>query len=297
MTELQKRIARTRRVLAGRGLVEAISWSFIPRADAELFGGGQAELELANPISTEMSFMRPSLLAGLAAAARQNANRGFGDLALFEVGQIYRGDKPEDQLIAAAGIRIGTAKLSGSGRHWDGAAKPVDLFEAKADALALLSALGLDPSKVQLARAAPDWFHPGRSAVIRLGPKNILGTLSESIRSRAALDPGCSEPMLRMMAEAYLAGRDARTPLASPIFADCTGLPPLLVQVGTAEILYDDAADGAACARRAGVDVTFEPWEDMIHVWHAFAMLLPEGQQAIDRIGAYLAAHFAKGAA
>jgi phenylalanyl-tRNA synthetase beta chain len=179
MTELQKRIARTRRVLAGRGLVEAISWSFIPRADAELFGGGQTELELANPISTEMSFMRPSLLAGLAAAARQNANRGFGDLALFEVGQIYRGDKPEDQLIAAAGIRIGTAKLSGSGRHWDGAAKPVDLFEAKADALALLSALGLDPSKVQLARAAPDWFHPGRSAVIRLGPKNILGTFGE----------------------------------------------------------------------------------------------------------------------
>jgi acetyl esterase/lipase len=103
--------------------------------------------------------------------------------------------------------------------------------------------------------------------------------------------------MLRMMAEAYLAGRDARTPLASPLFADLKGLPPLLVQVGTAEILYDDAADTAARAGRAGVDVTFEPWEDMIHVWHAFAMLLPEGQQAIDRVGAYLAARFAKEAA
>jgi acetyl esterase/lipase len=130
-----------------------------------------------------------------------------------------------------------------------------------------------------------------------LSPWFDLTLASESIRSRAALDPVCTEPMLRMMAEAYLAGCDARTPLASPLFADLKGLPPLLVQVGTAEILYDDAADTAARAGRAGVDVTFEPWEDMIHVWHAFAMLLPEGQQAIDRVGAYLAARFAKEAA
>jgi phenylalanyl-tRNA synthetase beta chain len=179
MTEAQKRTARARRVLAGRGLVETISWSFIPRADAEMFGGGQPELELANPISSEMSFMRPSLLAGLGAAARQNANRGFADVALFEVGQIYRGDRPEDQLIAAAGMRIGTARLTGSGRHWDGAGKPVDLFEAKADALALIAALGLDSAKLQVARGAPGWFHPGRSGVIRLGPKNILGMFGE----------------------------------------------------------------------------------------------------------------------
>ena len=130
-----------------------------------------------------------------------------------------------------------------------------------------------------------------------LSPWFDLALSGESIRTRAALDPVCSEPMLRMMAEAYLAGRDARTPLASPLYADLKGLPPLLVQVGTAEILYDDAAAAAARASRAGVEVTFEPWEDMIHVWHAFAMLLPEGQQAIDRVGAYLAARVGKGAA
>ncbi len=179
MTEGQKRNARARRVLAGRGLVEAVTWSFIPRGDAERFGGGQPELELANPISSEMSVMRPSLLPGLIAAARQNANRGFDDIALCEIGQIYRGDRPEDQLMAAAALRIGTARLAGGGRHWDGAGKAVDLFDAKADALAVLAALGLDPAKVQITRGAPDWFHPGRSGVIRLGPKNVLGHFGE----------------------------------------------------------------------------------------------------------------------
>jgi phenylalanyl-tRNA synthetase beta chain len=179
MTEGQKRVSRARRVLAGRGLVEAVTWSFIPRPDAERFGGGQDELEVANPISTDMSVMRPSLLAGLTTAARQNANRGFSDLALFEVGQIYRGDRPEDQLVAASGLRLGTAKLEGGGRHWDGAARPANLFDVKADALALLAALGLDASKLQIARGAPDWFHPGRSGAIRLGPKNTLGYFGE----------------------------------------------------------------------------------------------------------------------
>jgi phenylalanyl-tRNA synthetase beta chain len=126
-----------------------------------------------------MSVMRPSLLPGLIAAARQNANRGFNDIALCEVGQIYRGDEPDGQLMAASGLRIGTARLNGGGRHWDGAASPVDLFDAKADALAALAALGLDPAKVQIVRGAPEWFHPGRSGVIRLGPKNALGYFGE----------------------------------------------------------------------------------------------------------------------
>lgn len=179
LTEGQKRVARTRRVLAGRGLVEALTWSFIPKKDAELFGGGQAEVELANPISTEMAVMRPSLLPGLIASARQNTNRGFNDLALFEVGQTFRGDRPEDQVTAAAALRIGTAKVTGAGRRWDGAAKPVDLFDAKADALAVLAALGLEANKVQLTRNAPAWFHPGRSGIIRQGPKNIIGVFGE----------------------------------------------------------------------------------------------------------------------
>ncbi len=123
LTEIQRRVRRARRVLAGRGLVEAITWSFITRSAAGSFGGGQDALELANPISSEMSSMRPSLLPGLLAAVQRNRNRGFADVGLFEVGQAYRGDEPKDQFLAASGVRTGAAVLAGSGRHWSGAAK------------------------------------------------------------------------------------------------------------------------------------------------------------------------------
>ena len=96
---------------------------------------------------------------------------------------------------------------------------------------------------------------------------------------------------LRMMADAYLAGRNPRSPLASPLYADLAGLPPLLIQVGTAETLLDDSTRLAERARTAGVTVTLEPWEDMIHVWQAFAMVLPEGQQAVERIGEFVRTH------
>ncbi|WP_088346105.1 MULTISPECIES: phenylalanine--tRNA ligase subunit beta [Rhodomicrobium] len=259
MTEGQKRTARARRVLAGRGLVEAVTWSFVPRPDAELFGGGQPELELANPISSEMSVMRPSLLAGLVAAARQNANRGFDDIALFEVGQIYRGDKPEDQLMAAGGLRSGTAKPTGGGRHWDGAAKPVDLFDAKADALAVLSALGLDPAKLQIARGAPDWFHPGRSGVIRLGPKTVLGHFGElhpQALKRMDLDGPAAG--FELFLEAIPASRrksSAKPPL------DLADLQPVrrdFAFVLASEVLAGDvvrAAQGADKALISGVSV------------------------------------------
>jgi phenylalanyl-tRNA synthetase beta chain len=179
LTEIQRRVRRARRVLAGRGLIEAVTWSFIPRAVAEAFGGGKDAVELANPISTEMSSMRPSLLPGLLAAVERNRNRGFADVALFEVGQAYRGDQPADQFIAASGVRAGAAALTGSGRHWKGAAAQAGLFEAKADAAALLSGLGFDAAKAQVVREAPAWFHPGRSAALKLGPKTTLAHFGE----------------------------------------------------------------------------------------------------------------------
>jgi phenylalanyl-tRNA synthetase beta chain len=172
-------VRRALRTLAGRGLVEAITWSFISRPAARAFGGGQDALELANPISTEMSSMRPSLLPGLVAAVQRNRNRGFSDLGLFEVGQIYRGDGPKEQLIAASGVRAGAAGLTGAGRHWEGATKDTDLFDAKADVVALLAELGFDASKAQVTRDAPQWFHPGRSATLRLGPKIVLAHFGE----------------------------------------------------------------------------------------------------------------------
>jgi phenylalanyl-tRNA synthetase beta chain len=179
LTTLQTRTRRARRALAARGLVEAVTWSFVSAPHAEAFGGGKPELKLANPISADMSDMRPSLLPGLATAAQRNADRGFADIALFEIGQIYRGDRPEDQFIAASGIRGGTAGVNGAGRQWSGRAGAVTAYDAKADALALLDALGLPADKLQVAPGAPAWFHPGRSGVIRQGPQAIIGAFGE----------------------------------------------------------------------------------------------------------------------
>jgi len=170
--------------------------------------------------------------------------------------------------------------------------------------------LGLAPQRVALAGdscggglvvatllALRDAGDPLPAAGVCISPWFDLALSGETVQSKAAADPICSEEMLRRMAEAYLDGRDPETPLASPLYAPLAGLPPLLVQVGTAEILLDDSRRFAERARAAGVSVDLEPWDDMVHVWHAFAMLLPEGQQAIDRIGRYLEARFAKAAA
>ena len=179
LTETQKRVRHARRVLAGRGLVEAITWSFIPRIQAEAFGGGQPGLELENPISSEMTTMRPSLLPGLLSAVQRNRNRGAADVGLFEVGQAYRGDASDDQFVAASGVRAGASALAGTGRHWSGAVPEAGLFEAKADVVALLAGLGFDASKAQVVREAAPWFHPGRSAALRLGPKTTLAHFGE----------------------------------------------------------------------------------------------------------------------
>lgn len=179
LTPAQRRVRLARRTLAARGMTEAVTWSFLPHIHAELFGGGQPELVLANPISADMSDMRPSLLPGLLSAAQRNADRGFGDLALFEVGQIYRGDRPGDQLTAATGVRRGTFGIDGAGRHWSGAAGAVDVFDAKADILALLDALGAPVDKLQVVAGGPAWFHPGRVGTIQLGPKGVIGWFGE----------------------------------------------------------------------------------------------------------------------
>ena len=179
LTDGQKRSRRARRTLAGRGMVEAVTWSFIPQGEAEHFGGGSDALKLANPISVEMSTMRPSLLPGLLAAARRNANRGFEDAALFELGQAYQDDTPEGQLQIASGVRFGRAKLASHGRHWRDAQGEADIFDVKADAVAVLAALGIDVGRAQITRDAPGWFHPGKSGVIRLGPKLVLAHVGE----------------------------------------------------------------------------------------------------------------------
>lgn len=178
LTTLQLRTRKAKRALAARGLVEAVTWSFVPKPQAELFGGGQPVLALANPIAADLSDMRPSLLPGLVRSAQANADRGFGDVALFEVGQVFKGDRPQDQFIAATGLRRATAKPTGAGRHWAGKAAGVDAFDAKADALALLAACGAPVANLQISTDAPAWFHPGRSGTFRLGP-NVIGHFGE----------------------------------------------------------------------------------------------------------------------
>ena len=179
LTAIQNRTRRAKRALAARGLVEAVTWSFVSKQEAELFGGGTAELALANPIAAELSDMRPSLIAGLVMASQRNADRGFSDTALFEVGQIFKGDRPEDQFTAASGLRHALARASGSGRHWSSKAEPVDAFDAKSDAFAVLAAAGAPMQALQVVPGGPAWFHPGRSGTIQIGPQNILGHFGE----------------------------------------------------------------------------------------------------------------------
>ncbi len=175
ITTAQRRRFLASRTLAERGMNEAVTWSFLPKTQAELFGGGSETLALANPISSELSDMRPSLAPNLIAAVGRNVARGFADLALFEVGQIYQGDRAEDEHISVAGVRRGF----NSPRHWAEPRRAVDLFDAKADALAVLSAVGAPVDKLQTAAEGPSWYHPGRVGCFKLGPKNTLAVFGE----------------------------------------------------------------------------------------------------------------------
>ncbi len=171
----QNRVRWAKRLLAARGMMEAVTWSFISTRMAELFGGGAPELVLANPISTELSVMRPSLLPNLLGAAKRNADRGQADISLFEVGPQYAGDAPQDQSTAASGVRC----QQNQPRHWTHTERGFDLFDVKADALAVLEQLGAPIDKLRVTADAPNWYHPGRSGVIRLGPKNALANFGE----------------------------------------------------------------------------------------------------------------------
>src|SRR5262245_34788224 len=179
LTPIQNRTRKAKRALAARGLLEAVTWSFVSKREAELFGGGAPALALANPIASELSDMRPSLIPGLVMGAQRNADRGLSDTAMFEVGQIFKGDKPADQLTAASGLRRALAKPSGGGRYWSDKNGPVDVFDVKADAFAVLTAAGAPMPALQVVPGGPAWFHPGRSGTIQIGPQNILGHFGE----------------------------------------------------------------------------------------------------------------------
>ena len=167
LTPAQNRARIARRAIAGLGYQEAVTWSFCERRLAALFGGGDDALVLANPIASDLDCMRPSALIHLLLAGQRNADRGFAETALFEVGPVYAGDQPADQATAAAGV------VRGAARHWAGQAGP-DVFAVKADVLAILEALGAPVASLQTTQGARGWWHPGQSGTLRLGPKAIL---------------------------------------------------------------------------------------------------------------------------
>ena len=174
LTPMQRREAMARRTIAALGYNECVTYSFIDRVSAELFGGGSDNVMIGNPISSEMSHMRPSLLPGLLQAAQRNQARGVMDMALFEVGPVFHGGEPEEQELLASGLLVGHT----GPRDAYGVRRAVDAFDAKADAEAVLSAIGA-PEKLMVLRGAKAWWHPGRSGKLSLGPKNIMCAFGE----------------------------------------------------------------------------------------------------------------------
>ena len=174
MTPIQRRVVAARRASAALGYNECVSYSFIDKASATLFGGGTDATMLENPISTDMSHMRPALLPGLLQAAARNQARGFADMALFEIGTAFHGGEPGEENLQISGLIVGRT----GPKDVHGASRDVDVFDVKADAEAVLSAIGA-PTKVQIMRGAPEWWHPGRHGMICLGPKKVLGIFGE----------------------------------------------------------------------------------------------------------------------
>ncbi|MGX1498720.1 phenylalanyl-tRNA synthetase beta chain [Labrenzia sp. MBR-25] len=276
LTTGQIRRNKARRALAARGFNEAVTWSFIAKDHAELFGGGSAALALANPISTEMSDMRPSLLPGLLVAAQRNADRGYGNVALFEVGQVFENDTPEGQKMVATGVRRGSAKLQGAGRHWSGVSQTVDVFDAKADAEAALAAIGAPVDKLMVSADAPATFHPGRSGCLKLGPKNVLAVFGE-IHPRTLQMLDIEGPLVAF--EIYLdalpepKGKGGRSKGALNV----SGLMP--VQRDFAFLLGKDVSAEALLKAARGADKTLISDVTLFDIYEGQGV--PEGQKSV----------------
>lgn len=174
LTAKQRMVRAVARGLAARGLNETVTWSFLPQAQAELFGGGSEALRLANPISADLDAMRPSVVPNLASATGRNAARGFPNTGLFEIGPQFNGGEPGEQSLMAGIVRAGRS----GPRHWAADVRPVDALDAKADALAVIRAAGGPADTVTVVAEAPAYYHPGRSGSLKLGPK-VLATFGE----------------------------------------------------------------------------------------------------------------------
>ena len=175
LSPMQKCIRMAKRRAAVCGLREVITWSFISSSQAMLFADPKPELILDNPVSSDLNSMRPNLLPNLITAAGRNSDRGIKSVALFEAGNQFYSDKIDGQNFVIAGIRRGQKNE----RHWQKNSEDINVYDAKADAISILNAIGVKADNAQVVAEAPAWYHPGRSGVIRLGPKNIMAYFGE----------------------------------------------------------------------------------------------------------------------
>jgi len=245
-TPLLAKTRAARAAMAARGLQECVTWSFLSKDEAVAFGANDnmlAALTLQNAISSEMDVMRPSILPNLIAAAGRNAARGFGDVALCEVGPVFNSPQPDGQATLAAGVRGG----ANAARNWadTNAARDVDLYDAKADALAALEACGLPSSSGQITRDAADYFHPGRSGAIRLG-KNIVAQFGE-IHPSVLEELDVKGPLVGF--EVFLENIPA--PKRKGTEKAFLNLPPLQAITKDFAFLVDESVDAKDIARSA----------------------------------------------
>lgn len=254
LTPMQKRESMVRRMIASLGYNECVTYSFIDHASAELFGGGDDAVMLENPISSEMSHLRPDLLPGLLQAAARNQARGFADLALFEVGPVFSGGEPGDQQLQAAGILVG----SSAPREPHGTRRAVDVFDAKADVEAALAAIGA-PAKVQILRDTADWWHPGRSGRISLGPKKVMAVFGEInpkvLRAMDVKGPAVGFTLYLEEPPMARAGSAARAPLVAHDLQAVERDFAFVVDTGVEALTLVNAAAGADKALIESVSV------------------------------------------
>ena len=174
MTVKHRQMSIASKILANRGYSEVITFSFLNEVMAKQFNGGIKELVLVNPISSELTHMRPSVIPTLLVAAQRNLNVGIDTLSFFEVGPIFKGDKPDDQISTISGLRLGT-KVK---RDWKNSSKDFDFYDVKLDVLKTLEAIGANVNSLQTYENTSGYFHPGRSAVLKIGQK-LIANLGE----------------------------------------------------------------------------------------------------------------------
>ncbi len=267
----QARVRLARRALAAMGYAEAVTWSFTKQSTAALFGGGDDALRVENPIAADLDCMRPSALPNLIQAAARNAARGHADAALFEIGPIYLNDQPDGQRTVIAGLIAPRAA-----RHW-GAAPEDGLFGLKGDLMALLEALGAPVASLQLAQGQNrDWWHPGRSARLQLGPKNVMvefGALHPRVLK--ALDADAPMLAFEIVLDAVPEPRGAKSKARGS--ANLANLMPLTRDF--AFVVEDGKAAGDLVRAVAGADKALIAGVSVFDVYRGAGV--PEGMKSV----------------